>query len=456
MIQLSINQKLKIKIKKLGINGEGIANYKGRLIFIEDILPQEEATIKIIRNERNFSIGQLVKLTKKSPYRVTPPCHIYDICGGCQLMHLDYDQQLKYKTDLIFQALRKFKPKGFEKFQVRATIGQKEPMHYRNKLQFQIRQNNKSGKIEAGLYAINSHHLVNIKNCYVQSKQTQAIINTCVTLFNQFKISAYDERKRTGLLKTVMVRESALTKEIQLIFVTTRKEFPKFNELKIALVQAHPEIVTIDQNIQKKQTSKVYGEANQHLWGKRTIQEDVLKQRFELSPQAFLQLNPEQMNRLYQEALDAMTLNSEDKIIDAYCGVGTIGLSLAKRVKEVRGMDTISQAIDDAKINAKNLGINNAHYETGTAEAIIPKWEKAGFKATGLIVDPPRTGIDSKLLATIIKQPPQKMVYISCNISTLARDLVELVKVYQVEYIQSVDMFPHTARTEAVVKLTLK
>lgn len=456
MVQLSINQKIKTKIKRLGINGEGIANYKGRLIFVEDALPKEEVTIKIVKNERNFSIGQLTKILKPSKHRIAPICEIYDTCGGCQLMHLDYPEQLQFKTDLVKQALTKFKPKGYEDYPIKATIGQNKPLYYRNKLQFQIRRNSRTGKVQAGLYAINSHHLININNCYVQSKKTQEIINTCVHLFNKFNIAPYNERKKTGFMKTVMIRESFSSNEVQLIFVTTRQKFPEFEQLRNQLIKCHPEIVTINQNIQNKQTSIIYGEQNYLLYGKRTIAEEVLGQTFELSPLAFLQLNPEQMNKLYQEAINALDANSQDKIIDAYCGVGTIGLSIAKQVKEVRGMDTIVPAINDANENAKRLGINNAHYEAGAAEAIIPKWEKEGFKATGLIVDPPRTGIDDKLLGTIVHQPPEKMVYISCNVSTLARDLVTLCRVYTVEYIQSVDMFPHTARTEAIVKLKIK
>ncbi|MDR1567549.1 MAG: 23S rRNA (uracil(1939)-C(5))-methyltransferase RlmD [Streptococcaceae bacterium] len=453
MVNLEINQKLKVKIKRIGINGEGITRYKGRLIFIENALPKEEVIIKISSNERNFSTGQLVKINKASTSRVTPPCPVYQSCGGCQLMHLDYPAQLAFKVDLIKQALEKFKPTDFKDYKILPTIGQEEPWHYRNKLQFQIRRNHKNGKVEAGLFAINSHHLVKISDCCVQMPKTQRIINTCVKLFETLKITPYNEKKNDGFIKTVMVRESFTTKEVQLILVTTSKNFPKWPEFKRQLIKKHPEIVTIEQNIQSKQTSKIYGTHQLHLYGQSNITESILDKSFTISPLSFLQLNYLQMNKLYHEAIKAMDLKSDDKIIDAYCGAGKIGLSLAEKVSEVRGMDTMAPAIKDAKNNAKALGLDNAIYEVGSAEQVIPRWIKEGFSATGLIVDPPRSGIDAKLLDVIIKNPTEKFVYISCNMSTLARDLVALTQVYRVSFIQPVDMFPHTARGEAIVLL---
>lgn len=210
------------------------------------------------------------------------------------------------------------------------------------------------------------------------------------------------------------------------------------------------------QNIQDKKTSLIMGDETIHLWGKETIDEQINQVSFELSARAFFQLNPSQTKVLYEEALKALDLKKDKTIVDAYCGVGTIGLSLADQAKEVRGMDIIPQAIQDAQKNASKMGLANTHYEVGSAEELLPKWLREGFKPDAIIVDPPRTGLDEKLLTAIVKQPSQQLIYISCNVSTLARDLKPLSKIYTVDYLQSVDMFPQTARCEVVVKLTKK
>ena len=239
-----------------------------------------------------------------------------------------------------------------------------------------------------------------------------------------------------------------------MIFVLSRRL--KLGRLIQRLTEEFPAIRTIAVNIQPKKTSEIYGVETEIIWGSEHIQEGVLDYDFELSPRAFYQLNPQQTEVLYQEAVKALEVKPTDHLIDAYCGVGTIGFAFANKVTSVRGMDIIPEAIEDAKSNARRMGYDNTYYEAGTAESIIPRWYAEGYRADALIVDPPRTGLDDKLLQTILTYQPEKMVYVSCNVSTLARDLKTLAKAYQVEYIQSVDMFPHTARTEAVVKLLKK
>ncbi len=251
-----------------------------------------------------------------------------------------------------------------------------------------------------------------------------------------------------------MVRVGVATGEIQLVFITNSPKLPQKNALIREINQRIPEVVSIMQNVQSKKTSLIMGDDTIHLWGKEAIEERLNELTFDLSARAFFQLNPQQTSILYQEGIKALALTKDETVVDAYCGVGTIGLSVAKQAKEVRGMDIIPQAIENAKENAKRIGAANTHYETGTAEELLPKWFKEGFKPDSIIVDPPRTGLDDKLLQAIIQQPPKKMVYISCNVSTLARDLVKLATVFRVDYLQSVDMFPQTARCEVVVKLT--
>ncbi|HGI3558465.1 TPA: 23S rRNA (uracil(1939)-C(5))-methyltransferase RlmD [Streptococcus agalactiae] len=446
-----LKQRIPLKIKRMGINGEGIGFYKKTLIFVPEALKGEEVFCQISSVRRNFAEAKLLKINKKSKNRVEPPCSIYKECGGCQIMHLQYDKQLEFKTDVIRQALMKFKPEGYENYEIRKTIGMSEPEHYRAKLQFQVRSF--GGNVKAGLYAQGTHRLIDIKDCLVQDSLTQEMINRVAELLGKYKLPIYNERKIAGV-RTVMIRRAQASGEVQLIFITSKRL--DFDDVVIELVREFPELKTVAVNINASKTSDIYGQITEVIWGQESINEEVLDYGFSLSPRAFYQLNPKQTQILYSEAVKALDVKEDDDLIDAYCGVGTIGLAFAGKVKSVRGMDIIPEAIQDAKENALYMGFTNTHYEAGKAEDIIPRWYSEGFRANALIVDPPRTGLDDKLLNTILKMPPEKMVYVSCNTSTLARDLVTLTKVYHVHYIQSVDMFPHTARTEAVVKLQRK
>lgn len=446
-----LKQRIPLKIKRMGINGEGIGFYKKTLIFVPGALKGEEVFCQISSVRRNFAEAKLLKINKKSKNRVDPACSIYKECGGCQIMHLQYDKQLEFKTDIIRQALMKFKPEGYENYEIRKTIGMSEPEHYRAKLQFQVRSF--GGNVKAGLYAQGTHRLIDIKDCLVQDRLTQEMINRVAELLGKYKLPIYNERKIAGV-RTVMIRRAQASGEVQLIFITSKRL--DFDDVVIELVREFPELKTVAVNINVSKTSDIYGQITEVIWGQESINEEVLDYGFSLSPRAFYQLNPKQTQILYSEAVKALDVKEDDDLIDAYCGVGTIGLAFAGKVKSVRGMDIIPEAIQDAKENALHMGFTNTHYEAGKAEDIIPRWYSEGFRANALIVDPPRTGLDDKLLNTILKMPPEKMVYVSCNTSTLARDLVTLTKVYHVHYIQSVDMFPHTARTEAVVKLQRK
>lgn len=446
-----LKQRIPLKIKRMGINGEGIGFYKKTLIFVPGALKGEEVFCQISSVRRNFAEAKLLKINKKSKNRVDPACSIYKECGGCQIMHLQYDKQLEFKTDVIRQALMKFKPERYENYEIRKTIGMPEPEHYRAKLQFQVRSF--GGNVKAGLYAQGTHRLIDIKDCLVQDSLTQEMINRVAELLGKYKLPIYNERKIAGV-RTVMIRRAQASGEVQLIFITSKRL--DFDDVVIELVREFPELKTVAVNINASKTSDIYGQITEVIWGQESINEEVLDYGFSLSPRAFYQLNPKQTQILYSEAVKALDVKDDDDLIDAYCGVGTIGLAFAGKVKSVHGMDIIPEAIQDAKENALHMGFTNTHYEAGKAEDIIPRWYSEGFRANALIVDPPRTGLDDKLLNTILKMPPEKMVYVSCNTSTLARDLVTLTKVYHVHYIQSVDMFPHTARTEAVVKLQRK
>lgn len=473
MINLKIGQKIPLNIERMGINGEGIASYHGRLVFVPYALPTEEILAEITENARNFSRAKVVKINKKSKYRVKPEDRVYHELSGSHIMHLAYPQQLEFKRDLLRQALEKYRPAGWKKYELLPTLGMENPLRYRNKLQFQVRRLN-NGDVIAGLYKEGTHHLVNLENCLVQDEVIQNIANRICRLIEKYNLPVYDERKVMGI-RTIVARRSQKKGEVQIIFVTSarisldgqvwpapreelskrqRKDLVKMDNILSDLTEEFQEIVSVSANFHPKKTSEIYGDRTQMLFAeKETITEGVLDYDFELSPRAFYQLNSEQANVLYGEAVRALNPKKDDRVIDAYCGVGTIGFGVAKKVKSVHGMDITPESIADAKINAKRLGFKNCHYEVGKAERIIPNWYKSGHRATALIVDPPRTGLDDALLETITTYTPEKLVYVSCNVSTLAKDLVILSQFYSIEYIQSVDMFPHTARTEAVVKM---
>ncbi|WP_413537200.1 23S rRNA (uracil(1939)-C(5))-methyltransferase RlmD [Carnobacterium divergens] len=452
---IEIGQRFPLTIKRLGINGEGIGYYKRTIVFVKGALPEEEVVAEVTEIMPRFATATIKKIRKPSKNRVTPPCEVYEACGGCQLQHLSYNKQLDFKRDMVLQSLEKFKPAGFEEFDIRPTIGMDDPWRYRNKAQFQVRKNEDDNVI-AGLYGEGSHKLVNIDNCLVQRPETTKTVNVVKQLLSDLDIPIYDEVKHSGIIKTIVARVGIETGEVQLVLVTNSKKLPKKKQFLEQVKLQLPEIVSIMQNVNQEKTSLVMGEETIHLAGKENLTEKLDTLEFDLSARAFFQLNPIQTNVLYDEARKALDLQKDETLVDAYCGVGTIGLSLAKDAKEVRGMDTIPEAIADAKENAIKMGFDHVRYEVGKAESLLPLWLKRGFKPDALVVDPPRTGLDPELIKAIVKAKPKKMVYISCNPSTLGRDLEKLSRSYKVDYLQSVDMFPQTARCEVVVKLTAK
>ncbi|MBT2572285.1 23S rRNA (uracil(1939)-C(5))-methyltransferase RlmD [Planococcus sp. ISL-110] len=444
-------QKFPMTIKRLGINGEGIGYFKRNVVFVPGALPGEEITAQVTVVKRNFAEARIVKMRTASPHRQTPPCPIYEACGGCQLQHMTYDQQLVEKRDLIMQALERYL-KG-TKVQVEKTIGMEDPWHYRNKSQFQTRL--KGTKVIAGLFAEGSHQLLDIEQCIVQHPDTTVITNAVKRILEELKMPIYDGKTMKGIIRTIVVRTGVKTGEIQLVLVTTRSKIPQKELLLERLKKIDTNLVSIVQNINKEKTSLIFGEETVTLFGKDTIREELGELAFDLSARAFFQLNPTQTVHLYNEIKRAAELTGQEKVVDAYCGVGTIGLWLADSAKEIRGMDVIHESVVDAKANAKKQGYD-AKYVTGTAEKWLELWSNEGFVPDVLTVDPPRTGLADSLLETILKVKPKRFVYTSCNPSTLAKDLQQLTKIYRIEYIQPVDMFPQTAQVESVTKLVLK
>jgi 23S rRNA (uracil-5-)-methyltransferase RumA len=447
-------QNIPLTIKKLGINGEGIGYFKKKAVFVQGALPGEEVVAVIEKEYPKYIRAELKTIRIKSKDRIDPPCDIYEACGGCQLQHLRYEKQLEFKRDLILQAFDRYVKKKIDPEIVKPTIGMEHPWDYRNKSQLQVGM--LKGNVIAGLYGQGSHRLIDITGCLVQHPTTNKVAETVKNIIQDLNIPVYDERKQTGFVRTIVTRMGFATNQIQLVLVTAKEEFPK-KELFIKEVKRRlPQVTSLMQNINGKKTSLIFGEKTTHLYGDEYIEEKLEEIGFELSARAFFQLNPVQTVKMYNEVKRVAELTGNEKIVDAYCGVGTIGLWLADGAKEIRGIEIIDEAVKDARRNAKKLGVENATYVTGKAEEWLPRWQKEGFQPDIIVVNPPRTGCDATFLETVKKIKPKKFIYVSCNPSTLAKDIDALSSVFEVKSVQPVDMFPQTSQVECVSQIVLK
>jgi tRNA (uracil-5-)-methyltransferase len=453
-IRIKPKQTFPLTIKRLGINGEGVGYFKKQVVFVPGALPGEEVVVEATKIQPKFAEAKIKKIRIQSPFRVKPLCPVYDICGGCQLQHLRYDQQLKEKRDIVIQSLERHTKLKIDSLEIRETIGMEDPWGYRNKSSFQVGE--KDGKVLAGLYGLNSHKLIDIDHCAVQHAHTTEATVKVKQILEDLHIPIYNEKTKKGIVRTIVTRVGIQTGELQVVIITLQKEIPKLDSLIEEIQKRLPNVKSIIQNINGQKTSLIFGDETRALAGEEFIQETLGDLQFELSARTFFQLNPVQTVVLYNEVKKAAGLTGNEKVLDAYCGVGTIGLWLAEQAAEVRGMDVIPESIEDAKKNAKRHGFTNTKYVPGKAEEVLPKWVKKGWKPDVIVVDPPRTGLDDQLLQTILQVEPKKLIYVSCNPSTLAKNIQTLSKKYDVKYIQPVDMFPQTSHVECCSLLVRK
>ncbi|WP_270573447.1 23S rRNA (uracil(1939)-C(5))-methyltransferase RlmD [Bacillus glycinifermentans] len=449
------NEYYDVVFEDLTHEGAGVAKVDGFPVFVPNALPDEKAKIKVTRVKKGFAFGRLIDLKEESRFRTKAPCPIYKQCGGCQLQHINYEGQLLYKQKQVKDVLERIGKLDLSRVTVHPTLGMEDPWNYRNKAQVPV--GTREGGLVAGFYQQRSHEIIDMNKCLIQQSENDRVVQAIKEICNRYGIKAYDEERHKGWLRHIMVRYGAATGEMMVVFITKTNDFPHKNAIMKEITASFPHVKSIVQNINPKKTNVIFGDDTTVIWGEEYIYDTIGDIKFAISARSFYQVNPEQTKVLYDKALEYAELNGEETVIDAYCGIGTISLFLAKQAKKVYGVEIVPEAIEDAKRNAELNGIENAEFEVGEAEVVIPKWYEEGISADTLVVDPPRKGCDEALLRTILEMKPKRVVYVSCNPGTLARDLRVLEDGgYATLEVQPVDMFPHTSHVECVAKLVLK
>lgn len=448
---LSKNKEYVVDIVDIGQGGVGIGKYEGFTVFVEGGLIQDKVKVRINKSKKNYAVGDIVKIIEKSPFRVERICSddLKD-CGGCQIQELDYNKQLELKTNEVKQVISRIGK--LENVEIHETIGMKNPCRYRNKAQFPIQ--NINGETAIGFYKKKSHDVIPTDMCVIQHDINDKIIKIIKTYIQAYNVSLYNETTHTGVLRHLVTKVGFTTNEVMVVLVANGTNLPHLNELASVLKENIPGFKTLVLNINKAKTNVILGKENKVIYGNGKINDYIGDLVFEISPLSFFQVNPIQTEVLYNKALEYAELKENDTVFDIYCGIGTISLFLAQKATKVYGIEIIEDAIKDAKINAKLNKLDNVEFYVGKAEEVVPKMYSEGKTADVVVVDPPRKGCDEKVLDTIVSMKPDRVVYVSCNPSTLARDLAYLYeRGYKCVEIQPVDMFPHTMHVEAVAKL---
>ncbi|MDU6634992.1 MAG: 23S rRNA (uracil(1939)-C(5))-methyltransferase RlmD [Clostridium perfringens] len=440
-----------------GYEGEGIAKIDNKYpIFIEGALKGEKVKVRIVKVNKNFAYGKLMEVLEASEERVNPPCAIYKRCGGCKLQHASYKAQLDFKWDRVKDCVSKIGK--LDPSIVKYPLGMEEPWRYRNKVQLPIGLIN--GEVKIGFFAPRSHDIIDMESCLIQDEIGDKVVKLTREWIEKFNIRPYNvdgEYDEKGIVRHIMIRRGFTTNEVMVVLVTNGEKLPHKEEFVDLMVKNIPGIKSVIQNINSKKTNVILGLESKTLWGEDTISDYIGDFRFNISPLSFFQVNPTQTEVLYGKALEYANLTGNEEVFDAYCGTGTITLFLSQKAKKVYGVEIIPQAIDNAWINAKENKVENVEFFVGESEVVIPDLINKGVKADVVVVDPPRKGCDKKLLDAITNIDAKKIVYVSCDPSTLGRDLQVLEdNGYKTLEVQPVDMFPNTSHVENVAKLIKK
>lgn len=463
------NQMIQVEITDMGTEGEGIGKIDGFTFFIKDALIGDVVEAKVMKAKKNYAYARLEKVVSPSSFRVEPRCSFSRSCGGCQLQAMDYVQQLAFKNrkvknnmmriggfseELLDAVMETPVGMGINGTESRILGGKKEePFHYRNKAQFPFGYD-KEGNIITGFYAGRTHSIIANTDCALGVKENQEILDVVLDFMKKEGVSAYREETGAGLLRHVLIRKGFSTGQIMVCLVINGEKIPAVDKLIAGLSQIEG-MTSISLSVNKERTNVIMGTDIRLLWGKERIEDTIGDLTFSISPLSFFQVNPVQTERIYKQALEYAGLQGEETVWDLYCGIGTISLFLAQKAKQVYGVEIIPQAIEDAKENAVRNGLTNAEFFVGKAEEVLPrKYESEGIYADVIVVDPPRKGCDEDCLRTMVQMQPKRIVYVSCDSATLARDAKYLYdKGYELKKVRAFDNFPQSVHVETVIMM---
>ena len=452
MAAYSGGDEIELRIADLNHDGEGVGRaLDGRVFFVPGALPGDVVRARVAEIKKRHGAAELVDVLEPSAGRVAAPCPVAASCGGCAVQHFAYEHQLAWKEQRVRDALRRI---GGLEARVLPILGMEHPFRYRNKAQYPL-QISPSGEVIAGFYKKGSHELVPSDDCLIQHPLIPKAVRAARRLVQELGIPVYDESAHAGIARHVVVRASFSTGELLVTLVTASSDFPWREAWVKGLLAAVPGLAGVAQNVNLAQTNAIMGEKTRILWGRPYIVERLEELSFEISPASFFQVNTAQALELYRAVRRLAALTGAESVWDVYCGTGSIGLFLSPRIASLRGVDVAPSAIRDAKRNAALNGVSDrAHFEVGKAEDVLPKWVAEGGRADVCLLDPPRKGCDPVTLESVCQARPERIIYVSCNPATLARDLAFLTaRGYRLGEVQPVDMFPHTPHVEAVARL---
>lgn len=455
------NKDYEVMIDGMTHEAQGVGRIDGLAVFVDGVIKGEVLKIKIIKVAKNYAIGKLLEIITESPDRIEPFCRVYKRCGGCSLQHMTYEKQLEFKEDTVKNALERIG--GFEvckndklsSIKLNKIVGMHNPFNYRNKAQFPV--GIKDGIPQVGFYAMRSHEIIDNPECGIQDEINFKVVKVVKEYMKEFEVSAYNEETGKGIIRHIVTKKGFKTGEVMVVIVVTSDKLPNVNRLIDRLNEDIEGFQSVFLNINSEKSNVVMGRKNILLHGKETISDFIGKFKFEISPNSFFQVNPVQTEVLYGKALEFAGLTGNETVMDIYCGIGTISLFLADKAKKVIGVEVVEQAVEDAKRNAAVNGVENVEFFAGEAEKVIPELYAKGVRADVVVLDPPRKGCEESVLQTIVDMGAERVVYVSCNPATLARDLRWMAeRGYVVSEVQPVDMFPWTWHTESVCLLQMK
>ncbi len=443
---LKKNDEIKLNIEAMTSEGSAVSHWEGMAVFVRGAVPGDEILAHIIKVSKSYAIGIIKEIISPSPSRIESDCPVSDKCGGCSLRNMTYDEELKYKKSRVEDAIKRI---GHLDIPVMDIIGADEINHYRNKAQYPVLIEN--GGLMAGFYAYKSHRIIPCDSCHLQQREFDDCLEAFAKWVKKAGITSYDEKTGRGLLRHIYLRKAVKTGEIMACAVINGNMLPQ-KELLIEELEKVSSVKSICFNVNKSKSNVILGSKTEVIWGSETITDILLGKKFEISPESFYQVNHAQCEKLYSKAIEYAALNDEQTLVDLYCGAGTIGLSMAEKAKQVIGIEIVPDAIKNAKQNAKINGITNAQFICADALEGAKQLQARGIKTDVVVLDPPRKGCDKALFDVISLLSPKRIVYVSCDSATLARDLAILdEKGYKALEITPVDMFPRTTHVENVV-----